>query len=385
MSDLRAMQRLCGLMRKAVQDYEMIAPGDRVMVGVSGGKDSVALTIGLSMLRKYIGFDYEVVAVTLDPQFDHQPMDYSALAELFRQHGIPYEVRRTEIGPVVFEYRKEKNPCALCAKLRRGALHTAAQELGCNKVALGHHLDDAVETFYMNLWREGRIGCFSPVTYLSQRDLTLIRPMLLATEYEVQCAVREAGLPIVKSRCPADGVTVREQTKEFVQERCRTDHAFRQKTLHALQESRLDELGSLEAAEHLTFCDYCLARYTALIESVPEKLKQPMRDLIPQVQALMRLRSFRIMTNRYVSAAAAVVLGFVMWGAVSTFGVPNAAALLPQQPAARPERFGTKFNTAVNGFYKSLDDTFKSFTLTAENGLDQIRAQSIGGSTAKGE
>ena len=169
MSDLRAMQRLCGLMRKAVQDYEMIAPGDRVMVGVSGGKDSVALTIGLSMLRKYIGFDYEVVAVTLDPQFDHQPMDYSALAELFRQHGIPYEVRRTEIGPVVFEYRKEKNPCALCAKLRRGALHTAAQELGCNKVALGHHLDDAVETFYMNLWREGRIGCFSPVTYLSQR------------------------------------------------------------------------------------------------------------------------------------------------------------------------------------------------------------------------
>ena len=219
MSDLRAMQRLCGLMRKAVQDYEMIAPGDRVMVGVSGGKDSVALTIGLSMLRKYIGFDYEVVAVTLDPQFDHQPMDYSALAEL---------------------YRKEKNPCALCAKLRRGALHTAAQELGCNKVALGHHLDDAVETFYMNLWREGRIGCFSPVTYLSQRDLTLIRPMLLATEYEVQCAVREAGLPIVKSRCPADGVTVREQTKEFVQERCRTDHAFRQKTLHALQESGID-------------------------------------------------------------------------------------------------------------------------------------------------
>ena len=113
--------------------------------------------------------------------------------------------------------------------------------------------------------------------------------------------------------------------------------------------------------------------------------KSAMRDLIPQVQSLMRLRSFRIMTNRYVSAAAAVVLGFVMWGAVSTFGVPNAAALLPQQPAVRQERFGTKFNTAVNGFYKSLDDTFKSFTLTAENGLDQIRAQSIGGSTAKGE
>ena len=164
----------------------------------------------------------------------------TGLEALFARYGIPYHIRRTEIGPVVFEYRQEKNPCSLCAKLRRGALHTAAQELGCNKVALGHHLDDAVETFYMNLWREGRIGCFSPVTYLSQRDLTLIRPMLLATEYEVQCAVREEGLPIVKSRCPADGVTVREQTKEFVRERCRTDHAFRQKTLHALQESGID-------------------------------------------------------------------------------------------------------------------------------------------------
>ena len=240
MSSSRAMQRLCGLMRKAVQDYEMIAPGDKVMVGVSGGKDSVALTIGLAELRKYIGFDFTVQAVTLDPQFGGRPMDYTVLQELFAQYDIPYEIRRTEIGPVVFDYRKEKNPCALCAKLRRGALHTAAQELGCNKVALGHHLDDAVETFYMNLWREGRIGCFSPVTYLSRRDLTLIRPMLLATEQEVISAVHAEGLPIVKSVCPADGVTVREQTKEFVKERCRTDHAFRQKTLHALQESGID-------------------------------------------------------------------------------------------------------------------------------------------------
>ena len=194
-------------MRKAVQDYEMISPGDKIMVGVSGGKDSVALTIGLAQLRRYLGFDYEVVAVTLDPQFDHQAVDYSPLAALFARYEVPYEVRRTEIGPIVFEYRQEKNPCSLCARLRRGALHTAAQELGCNKVALGHHLDDAVETFYMNLWREGRIGCFSPVTQLDRRGLTLIRPMLLATEHEV---------------------------------RCRTDHAFRQKTLHALQESGID-------------------------------------------------------------------------------------------------------------------------------------------------
>ena len=160
MSDTKAMQRLCGLMRKAVQQYEMLAPGDRVLVGVSGGKDSVALTIGLARLRQYLGFPFEVVAVTLDPQFGGKPVDYSALEALFRQYDVSYEVRRTLIGPIVFDYRNEKNPCSLCAKMRRGALHAAAEELDCNKVALGHHLDDAIETFYMNLWREGRIGCF---------------------------------------------------------------------------------------------------------------------------------------------------------------------------------------------------------------------------------
>ena len=186
MSDTKAMQRLCGLMRKAVQQYEMLAPGDRVLVGVSGGKDSVALTIGLARLRQYLGFPFEVVAVTLDPQFGGKPVDYSALEALFRRYDVPYEVRRTLIGPIVFDYRNEKNPCSLCAKMRRGALHAAAEELDCNKVALGHHLDDAIETFYMNLWREGRIGCFSPVTELSDRGLTLIRPLLLATEQEVR-------------------------------------------------------------------------------------------------------------------------------------------------------------------------------------------------------
>ena len=198
MSDTKAMQRLCGLMRKAVQQYEMLAPGDRVLVGVSGGKDSVALTIGLARLRQYLGFPFEVVAVTLDPQFGGKPVDYSALEALFRQYDVSYEVRRTLIGPIVFDYRNEKNPCSLCAKMRRGSLHAAAEELDCNKVALGHHLDDAIETFYMNLWREGRIGCFSPVTELSDRGLTLIRPLLLATEQEVRCAVKEEGFPIVK-------------------------------------------------------------------------------------------------------------------------------------------------------------------------------------------
>lgn len=227
-------------MRKAVQDYDMIAPGDKICVGVSGGKDSVALTLALGHLRRYLGVPFEVIAITLDPCFGGAETDYSPLAALFAAEGIPYLVRRTDIGPVVFDYRKEQNPCALCAKLRRGILHTAAKEQGCNKVALGHHLDDAVETFYMNLWREGRIGCFSPVTYLSRRELTMIRPLLLATEAEVRRTVRRENLPIIKSLCPADGVTVREDTKQFVAEMSRRDPAFRQKTLHALQESGID-------------------------------------------------------------------------------------------------------------------------------------------------
>ena len=138
-------------------------------------------------------------------------MDYSALEALFRRYDVPYEVRRTLIGPIVFDYRNEKNPCSLCARMRRGALHAAAEELDCNKVALGHHLDDAIETFYMNLWREGRIGCFSPVTELSDRGLTLIRPLLLATEQEVRCAVKEEGFPIpcALSSKPTATATVR--------------------------------------------------------------------------------------------------------------------------------------------------------------------------------
>ena len=232
------MQHILGLVRRCVEDYNMIEAGETVAVGVSGGKDSLLTLTALARLRAFYPKPFRVEAITLETGMPG--MDFSPVADYCAQLDVPYTRISVPVYDIVFNERKEKNPCSLCAKLRRGALHTAAQELGCNKVALGHHLDDAVETFYMNLWREGRIGCFSPVTYLSQRDLTLIRPMLLATEYEVQCAVREAGLPIVKSRCPADGVTVREQTKEFVQERCRTDHAFRQKTLHALQESGID-------------------------------------------------------------------------------------------------------------------------------------------------
>lgn len=216
MSDPHAMQRLCGLMRKAVQDYEMISPGDKVMVGVSGGKDSVALTIGLALLRRYLGFDYEVVAVTLDPQFDHQAVDYSPLAALFARYEVSYEVRRTEIGPIVFEYRQEKNPCSLCAKLRRGSLNTALTERGIHKIALGHHYDDAIETLLMNLLFEGRIGCFQPVTYLDRTGITQIRPLLYCREADIRRTVERLRLPVVHNPCPANGSTRRQEVKDLI-------------------------------------------------------------------------------------------------------------------------------------------------------------------------
>lgn len=235
MSDTKAMQQLCGLMRKAVQQYEMLAPGDRVLVGVSGGKDSVALTIGLARLRQYLGFPFEVVAVTLDPQFGGKPVDYSALEALFRRYDVPYEVRRTLIGPIVFDYRNEKNPCSLCAKMRRGALNELAKEVGCNKVALGHHRDDALETLLLCLLHEGRIHTFHPKSYLSRMDLTVIRPMVYVPEKHVIHVARELNLPVVASSCPANGNTQREEMKALLDRLCKTYPNARELMLSALQ------------------------------------------------------------------------------------------------------------------------------------------------------
>ena len=218
----------------------MIKPGDRVCVGVSGGKDSLALVVGLARVRQYMGIPFELHAVTLDPQFNDIPTDYTRLEELLAGYQVPFHVVRSNIGHVVFDVRKEPNPCALCAKMRRGLLHTTAKELGCNRVALGHHLDDAIETFYMNLWGEGRLGCFSPVSYLSRRELYLIRPMILATEGQVITAAKSLALPVVKNPCPADGKTHRQDTKDYVTKMCAEDPAFRQKMLGALRGADLD-------------------------------------------------------------------------------------------------------------------------------------------------
>ena len=236
-------QRLCGLARKAITGYEMIQDGDKICVGVSGGKDSVALALTLRKLQNYMNVKFDMVAVTLDLRFGGVDTDYSALEKLFAENDIEYVIKRTDIGPIIFDERKETNPCSLCARMRRGALHDVTKELGCNKIALGHHLDDAIETFYMNLWNEGRIGTFSPVTYLSIKDITMIRPFVLAIEQDVVRAMHEIDMPIVKSCCPADGVTNRQNMKNFVQERCKTDTSFRAKSLNAFQKKDLDGWG----------------------------------------------------------------------------------------------------------------------------------------------
>ncbi len=237
------MQKILGYMRKAIQEFDLIQDGDKIGVGVSGGKDSVVLLTGLSMLRRFIGIDYQLVAITLDPQFGGVPGNYEPIRELCERLGVEYRLIPTDIGPIVFDVRKEPNPCSLCARLRRGALHDAAVAAGCNKIALGHHYDDAVETFVMNLFNEGRIGCFSPKSYLSRKKLTMIRPLVFAPEKEVRRAANRAELPVVKSVCPADGNTSREKTKAFLAQREREDHGFTFRLFGAMRRAGIDGWG----------------------------------------------------------------------------------------------------------------------------------------------
>ena len=210
------LQGLLSLSRAAVQRYDMIAPHDRVAVGVSGGKDSVALLAVLARLREFYPVPFTLTAITLDPCFGGVENDYSAIQALCEQLNMPYILKRTRLFEVVFAQRQEQNPCSLCARMRRGALHRAAQEVGCNVVALGHHKDDAAETFLMNLLSGGRLDCFSPKTWLDRRELTLIRPLVFADERQIAAAVRREGLPVVKSACPVDGCTNRQKTKELI-------------------------------------------------------------------------------------------------------------------------------------------------------------------------
>ena len=230
------MQRLMGLVRRCVDDYNMIAPGDKIAVGVSGGKDSVVLLVLLAGLKKYCPFELE--AITIDMGLG---MDYAPIEALCRELEVPYHIIKTEIAPIIFDHRKEKNPCSMCAKMRRGALNQAILERGFHKLALGHHYDDAVETFLMSLIYEGRISCFQPVTDLDRTGITQIRPMLYIHEKTVDNFALRENLPIIENRCPVDKTTKREEIKQLIFQLSSTYPDLKERIFGAMQRLPLPE------------------------------------------------------------------------------------------------------------------------------------------------
>ncbi len=210
------LQQLYSVVRKAIDDYHMIEENDKIAIGISGGKDSLAMLYALSGLRRFYPKKFEVHAITIDLGFDNLNLD--KIKELCKELDVEYTIVKTDIAQIVFEDRKESNPCSLCAKMRKGALNQAIKEIGCNKIAYAHHKDDVVETMLMSLIFEGRFHTFSPVTYLDRMDLKVIRPLMYMNEVDVIGFVNKYEVPVVKSPCPADGHTKREYIKNLLRQ-----------------------------------------------------------------------------------------------------------------------------------------------------------------------
>ena len=230
------MQKLMGLVRRCVEDYNMITPGETVAVGVSGGKDSLVLLQLLAGLRQYS--DFQLEAVTVDMGLG---MDYSGVQAFCDRLEVPYTIVPTQIAPIIFDHRKEKNPCSMCSKMRRGALNQAILNRGIHKIALGHHYDDAVETFVMSLIYEGRISCFQPVTDLDRTGVIQIRPMLYIHERTVDNFASGMELPVVENRCPVDKNTKREEIKQLVYDLSKTYPDLKERIFGAMQRLPLPE------------------------------------------------------------------------------------------------------------------------------------------------
>lgn len=210
------LQKLYSYTRKAIDDYEMINEGDKIAIGISGGKDSLTLLCALSGMRRFYPKKYELAAISVDLGLGIQNMD--KIKELCDSLEVPFYIEKTEIGNIVFDVRKEKNPCSLCAKMRKGALNNKALELGCNKIAYAHHKDDIIETMMMSFIYEGRINSFAPVTHLEKTGLYVLRPMMYVSEAEVIGFKNKYQLPVAKNPCPVDGHTKREYIKKLISE-----------------------------------------------------------------------------------------------------------------------------------------------------------------------
>lgn len=231
------LQRLMSVARKAIDDYEMIQEGDKIAIGISGGKDSLALLYALHGLQQFYPKKFEVVAISV--HLGYEDMDFTPVQELCDSLNVDFHLVRTDIGNIVFKMRKEDSPCSLCSKMRKGALNDKAKELGCNKVAYGHHKDDVVETMMLSLIYEGRFHSFAPVTYLDRMDLTLIRPLLYLKEADIIGFQHKYELPVVKNLCSVDGHTKREYVKNLLADMNMTAPGVKQRMFSAISNGNL--------------------------------------------------------------------------------------------------------------------------------------------------
>lgn len=228
------MRKILSLMRKLIEQYNLIENGDKIAVGVSGGKDSLTLLSALKEYQKYINPNFQIEAIAVD--LSNGKMDYSSIEKYCQTLQVPFHLINSNVFEIIFEIRKQKNPCSLCANMRRGLLNTAAKNLGCNKVALGHHADDLVETFLMAMFFEGRLYGLQPKSYLSKTKLTVIRPMLLIEENEIKKASK--NMPVIKNLCPQDHFSQRENAKKILQKLNENYPNSKNKILNAIINSK---------------------------------------------------------------------------------------------------------------------------------------------------
>lgn len=226
------LQQLYSYTRKAIDDYAMIEKEDNIAIGISGGKDSLTLLYALAGLRRFYPNQFKLHAISVHLGF--QELDFSPIAALCEQLQVPYTIVNSEIAPIIFDIRKESNPCSLCAKMRKGAFNEKAKELGCNKVAYAHHKDDIIETMLLSLLFEGRFYSFSPKTYLDRMDLTVIRPLMYIEETQIKGFMHIYNLSVQKSPCPVDGYTKREYAKQLVKQLSETHPGAKERMFHAI-------------------------------------------------------------------------------------------------------------------------------------------------------
>jgi tRNA 2-thiocytidine biosynthesis protein TtcA len=233
------LQKLLSRVRKAVTDYNMISNGDKIAVGVSGGKDSLALVYCLKELQRFLPQQFDLVAITLS--LGNDGFDIKPLINFYNELGIPYHIEETIISKIVFDVRKEKNPCSLCSNMKRGAIYNTAKSLGCNKAAFAHHRDDVVNTFLLSLFYEGRIHTFSPVTYLDRRDITLIRPFIYTDEKMIRSFIKKQGIAPIPSGCRIDGKTKRQFVKELIADLSKENRQLKENLFGAIQRNRINQ------------------------------------------------------------------------------------------------------------------------------------------------